>query len=157
MLNETLKFKAYISNKLQGYYPQAGDAVKLTDTWDWAGDLIKVDKIGIINGLCGDLEAHLQVIWNYSAFRGFNAFGAVNWEPDNIDSPYVQQARARSREFVSVSGGPGTIALPARLLVPTFETVPVRFWCWRELPKGDGGVDYTLDVPLWEWDGKGYD
>src|SRR5690349_15330105 len=34
-------------------FPQAGDAVRLTGIWEWAGSMIKVGEFGIIGGRVG--------------------------------------------------------------------------------------------------------
>lgn len=136
-------------------FPQAGDAVRLTGVWNWASEL-KVGEIGIINGSVGIPQEFLSVIWRYSAFRGYSSHGAAHYVPERL-SDYFRQMRAESLEFVSVSGGPGTIALPARLLKPTDELLVVNFWCWLDLPRANGGAYYTQAVPVWKWDGKGYE
>ncbi len=107
--------------------PMPGDAVRLTGPWCGADE----GKIGIIDGMIGRPEDLLGVTWNYAAFR--------------------------DDQFVSVSGGPGTIALPTNLLQPTDERITVRCWKWNSNGPGRGNSDpYTIEVPVWEWDGRNY-
>jgi hypothetical protein len=131
-------------------YPTGGDAVLLTAEWPWAGSSAKVGTFGIINRRNGGQYDDLQVTWNYSAFRGFSYRGAVacDLRKDNTSEGL--------RDHVSVSGGPGTICLPTRLLQPTDATTWVWFWCWRSIPQAQGSMQYQLEVPVWTWDGKGY-
>lgn len=111
-----------------------GDVVELVGEW-FGGN---PGATGVIGGVIGEPEDMLHVVFNCSAFRGKNS------------------AWSKGPEYVSCSGGPGTIALPAALLQPTGRTISRHFWRWKGLPCADGGEDYTLTVPLWTWDGQGY-
>jgi hypothetical protein len=138
-------------------FPQAGDAVQLTGTWDWAGSLVRLGDIGIIGGRVGVKYDDLSVTWHPSSFRGWSSLGG-----DMIDlrSKYSKdvddQLPEPVRDHVSCSGGPATIALPTKLLRPTEETTWVRYWCWHDMPRANSAVHYQLEVPVWNWDGKGY-
>jgi hypothetical protein len=112
--------------------PLPGHAVRLTKDWFGA----KAGQIGIIGGIVGLAPADLQITFNPSAFKRRQRKGREGLPCE-----------------VSCSGGPGTISTPASKLTPTGETVWVRFWDWKDLPRADGGEDYFEDVPLWEWDG----
>ena len=136
--------------------PEAGDAVRLTAPWPWAGSLLKVGEIGIIGGRVGIPCEHLQITWHASAFRGWPMYGCPEFPKERF-SQALQDYLKEQPVYVSCSGGPGTIALPSRLLVPTQEIIPVRFWAWSERPQANGGFQYQLSVPVWLWDGQGYD
>ena len=136
--------------------PEGGQAVRLTAEWPWAGSLIKVGAIGVINGFVGyPAEGGLHICWDHSTFRGWGGYGCPehDFRSPRLLEYYEQHPSAIS---VSSSGGPATIMLPPKLLRPTKEIVSVKFWCWKDFPKAGGGYHYVLDVPLWEWDGKGY-
>jgi len=112
-------------------HPLPGHAVRLTAPWS----ILKPGKIGILEGLVGVPHDDFSIIFNViGAFRG----GPTGKDPD---------------EYVSCSGGPGTISTPADQLTPTDETVTLWFWRWRDLPRAGGGEPYQLTVPLWEWSG----
>jgi len=138
-------------------YPSAGNAVRLTAVWPWAGNLIKVGSLGIIDGVEGAQQECLRIIWNYSAHRSWVAYGCpeADFRHREIEEK-LGKCRDNNPVFVNCSGGPGTIALPAKLLTSTEELATVRFWCWKDLPRANGGYQYMLDVPVWEWNGKGY-
>lgn len=137
--------------------PLPGHAVRLTDEWPWARTILEVGKIGIINGIEGIPSDQLHICWNHSTFRGWGLYGAPECD---ARSPLIKTAmetgKLSSAIAVSSSGGPATIALPAHLLKPTDEIVTVQLWCWRDIPRANGGRSYIMSVPLWEWDGKGY-
>lgn len=129
--NPTAAILVTSSVELIGSWPTGGIAVRLTGLWPWAGNLLDIGDIGIVDGYDDQPYCHLRIIWKFSAYR------------DN--------------HLTSCSGGPGTIGLPAELLVPTQETMKVRFWKFKDaLPSANNSVVYWLDVPVWEWDGKGY-
>ena len=134
-------------------YPQAGDVVRLTGCWPWAGSLIKLGSLGVINGIVGARQKRLEVTWNFSAFRGFSMYGSPERD---FRSDLGKYAPTDSTVFVSASGGPGTIALPAGLLKLTDEFVEIGCWCWRTMPRKDGGYYYKVKCRVWEWTGKGY-
>lgn len=113
--------------------PMPGDAVRLTGGFMFA----KPGAIGIIGGIVGQFEEDLHICFAYSAFRGGPYGGAIG------------------RDYVSCSGGPATIATPVEELVYTGETMPISFWRWKDAPRAGGGVHYTLEVPVWDWKGKG--
>jgi hypothetical protein len=128
--------------------PQAGDAVRLTGKFSFAD----VGKIGIIGGLVGKAQDELQVTWNYNAFRGYSCYGAEHCPQPTPRG--IVELHPHPDEFVSCSGGPGSIALPAWLLKPTTETLNARCWCWHDLPRAHSAVYYQVTVPVWEWDGQ---
>jgi hypothetical protein len=112
-------------------YPMPGDAVRLTRDWSF----VKAGQIAIIGGVIGERRNEYLICFAYSAFRGPN-------------SKYSEDRT----EFVSCSGGPAPY-IPTSVLRPTGQLHNVTFWRWIDLPRADGGQNYQLDVPLWEWDG----
>lgn len=116
-------------------YPKGGDAVRLIAPWSWG--MIDVGKIGVIEGRTDkEYKDNVEITFNYSCFRGKSSACS--------DGP----------EYVSCSGGPGTIATPVSELKPTNETTKIRVWRWKDVPRGGGGVDYEIEVPVWEWTPK---
>jgi hypothetical protein len=114
--------------------PSPGDAVRIRKpTSGWWSVGVKDGAIGIINGVVGTYPDHLEITFNYSAFRG----------PNN--------ARSGGPEYVSVSGGPGSMFTPIAELSATDETAEIWFWRWKDIPRAQGGEHYQLAVPLWEW------
>lgn len=111
--------------------PQAGHAVRITGSRDV---LVKEGSIGIVEGIVGLENApddEILVTFNFRAFRG----STIGLE----------------RTSCSASGGPAYY-LKAGSLTPTNETVTVTFWRWKDgWPGRDNGEEYTLDVPLWEY------
>lgn len=133
--------RAYGVSRLERYEQRChrgGDAVRLTREWSIA----KAGEIGIIGGRTDECQTDLHITFNASCFRGRSSGYAPAAEP----------------EYVSCSGGPATISTPvSRLRAPgpgLAAFVRRRFWQWKDLPRGGGGFDYELDVPLWEWDGR---
>jgi hypothetical protein len=117
-------------------WPRAGDAVRLKREW-W---FVKPGAIAIIDGMVGeDLKEDSRPVFGCrgQAFRG-PAGGTPGAE-----------------EYVSCSGGPAPISLPVRYLRPTDETIRFTFWKWRSTPQAHGGVEYELEVPVWDWFGEG--
>lgn len=53
--------------------------------------------------------------------------------------------------YISCSGGPIPITSAERLTYAG--STEQRFWHWKDRPRANGGVDYTLTVALWHWDG----
>lgn len=53
-----------------------------------------------------------------------------------------------------ISGGPSPV-IPVKDLRATGESVEHRFWRWRSSPQADGGLDYRVRVPVWEWEPRG--
>lgn len=50
------------------------------------------------------------------------------------------------------NGGPASIAyLDTRRLRPTDETYRLLAWSWIERPQANGGANFYLTVPVWEW------
>jgi hypothetical protein len=104
-------------------YPQAGDVVRLTAEWPWAGSLVKVGTYGVIEGCVGEKYDDLGVTWNYSAHRGWSCCGSPMVD---LRSKHFLALEKEWKEYVSCSGGPATIALPTKLLRPTDETELIR-------------------------------
>src|ERR1051325_7830748 len=92
--------------------PMPGDAVKLTGPFSVA----RPGAVGVVGGILGETPEDLHIVFGImGAFRGAS-FGRA---PDR---------------YVSVSGGPGTIATPAHRLRPTETLEKVRFWRWKDFP-----------------------
>ncbi|GEA16717.1 hypothetical protein E308F_29630 [Moorella sp. E308F] len=114
-------------------YPRGGDVVRLAAPWKWGG--LKKGAIGIIEGYTDqEYKDAVRIIFNvWSCFRGKS-------------SKYNT-----SSEFVECSGGPGTIATPVSELKPTNETIQLKVWRWKDIPREAGGEEYFVTVPIWEW------
>jgi hypothetical protein len=107
--------------------PNAGDAVRLMAPAPSMPELA-VGKVGILDGILGHPSptGGASIIWNPRTYRDDTC--------------------------VRVSGGPGTIWTPYAELRPTGETVTVTAWRFKDdYRAAANGVDYTVDVPLWEW------
>lgn len=116
--------------------PMPGDAVRIVNH---GFSISKIGSIGIIQGIVGRYpEDHLAGICfaAYSLFRGKSS--AYSTRP----------------EYVSCSGGPATIATDLRTLTPTDESKTLTAWRWKSLPCANGGEQYQVTVPLWDWDPK---
>jgi len=107
--------------------PRPGDAVRiLVDKVE-----VRAGDIAVLEGIVRDLKPDdLQMIcFRFSAYR----------DPD--DKP----------EYVSASGGPAW-KIPVGKLLPTDETVSLRFWRFKNgFQRAGNGVEYTLEVPLWDY------
>ncbi len=113
---------------LVGQVPMPGDLVRIFGYWE-----VPDGTLGVIDGLIGRPDDEMLVIFRPSgAFRGGGGFKF---------SPSV---------VASASGGPGLYA-PKEALEPTGEMHEFWFWRWREWAEGDGGMDYKLAVPVWDW------
>ena len=130
-IEELTQLAIMVRMRVMGNYPMPGDAVCVTDGWDLLGS----GQIGIISGIVGKPREYYDITFNASAFRGKNC-------------------PIECYEYVSCSGGPGTIATPAWKLRPTNEKISRQFWGWKDFPRRDGGVRFYMEVPLFEWDGK---
>lgn len=107
--------------------PNAGDAVRLMAPAPSMPELA-VGKVGILDGILGHPSptGGASIIWNPRTYRDDTC--------------------------VRVSGGPGTIWTPYAELRPTGETVTVTVWRFKDdYRAAANGVDYTVDVPLWDW------
>lgn len=118
--------------------PMPGDVVELTGKWSIA----EVGQWGVINGTVGEFEEEREVT--------FGCGGQIFRGPNHGFLP------PEAPQYVSCSGGPGIWYLPMRLLKPTGRTKTIQCWKWRDVPRACGGVPHTVTVPVWEWDGKGY-
>ena len=105
--------------------PTAGDTVLLTAPWSIA----PAGSWGVIGGMVNVHEDFLHICFRAGCFN--------------------------NGHYVSCSGGPATIALPAFLLDPTPEVRDQDFWTWQDTPRAGGGVYYSKIVPVWHWDGFG--
>lgn len=113
------------------HIPQAGDMVRCAPFW-WMRDCTEVRLQG---------ELGLQR-------RGYTIANHVGgWSMTRPDPE-------KRRRFVSMgNGGPSSIMyLDARRLRPTDERMLVRVWDFAFNPEAHNGVDYLVDVPVWEWD-----
>lgn len=107
--------------------PRPGDVV-VAET---ATSLIKAGQRGVIDGGNHYGDDLLMVVFAPSAHR----------RRPTADDPHP--------DYVSVSGGPCPPIRPDEL---TFVgTTEQRFWCWKDLPRAGGGIDYTDTVNLWSW------
>lgn len=107
--------------------PNAGDAVRLMAPAKGMPELA-LGKVGILDGILGHPSptGGASIIWNPRTYRDDTC--------------------------VRVSGGPGTIWTPYAELRPTGETVTVTVWRFKDdYRAAANGVDYTVDVPLWDW------
>lgn len=114
--------------------PMPGDAVRLTGRYPGVAQ----GAVAVIQGIVGRPEAECSVVFFAHAFRGTS----------DATCPPGCQIR------VSCGGGP-VMNVPAKELTYTGERRTAYFWHWRAMPQGDGGQDYTLDVPVWNWAGLG--
>lgn len=104
--------------------PMPGDAVRLDGKYLW----VKPGAIGILGGLIGTAQDDYSLTFSPSAYRQYRDHGSV-----------------------MVSGGP-VPRVDLGSLVPTGETVRMRFWRFRDGEvRAHNGEDYWLDVPLWGW------
>lgn len=107
-------------------WPEPGDAVRLAAPWPWAGSLVDVGDVGVIEGGLGERPEHAGICFRHGTFRGHG--------------------------YVSSSGGPATIATELARLRPTGEDVLMDVWEWNERGPGMGnGRYYQVLVPLWDW------
>lgn len=107
--------------------PNAGDAVRIMAPAKGMPELA-VGRIGILDGMLGQPSdtGGASIMFNPRTYRDDTR--------------------------VSVSGGPGTIWTPYAELRLTSETVTVTAWRFKNDRRAVGnGVEYTIDVPLWEW------
>ena len=56
----------------------------------------------------------------------------------------------RDEKYVSTSGGPGHY-IKTKDLVKTSRVETKPFWCWKDMPRADGGRNYRAPVRVWEW------
>lgn len=103
--------------------PMAGDAVLLTAPWSIA----PAKSWGVIGGMCSIEDDFLHICFHANCFNDGHS--------------------------VSCSGGPATIALPAFLLIPSDGIKQQNFWKWKDVPRAGGGIGYSTEVPVWEWNG----
>jgi hypothetical protein len=115
------------------FYVQGACAVRLARPWRWGG--LKPGAIGLTDGVIGKPKHQfVSVTFNYSAHIGPGGL----WE-------------ARPKIYCSCSGGPGTISTPVEELTDTGQWIFVNAWRWRRQAEGNGGEDYRIGVPLFEW------
>jgi len=133
-IEELTQLAIMVRMRLLGNYPLPGDAVRLIGNYPGVGE--SPGAIGIIGGVVGKPRENYDITFNASAFRGKSS--RIGPGP----------------EYVSCSGGPGTIATPAWKLVPTNGKVLVTFWRWRNYPGKGNGESFHLFVPVFHWDGK---
>lgn len=106
--------------------PQGGDAVRLAAPWPWAGDMVKVGDIGVLQGPAGRDVDGGSIMFHHSTFR--------------------------DEGTVSSSGGPGTIWTEATALRPTDERVTLKVWKWKDgWARAHNGAGYEIEVPVWDW------
>ena len=108
-------------------FPRGGDAVVLLSPWKWAGSLVNVGDIGIIDGMVQENATEdVQITFRYSAFN--------------------------DGEVCSVSGGPGTISTPITELFRMPGQKEIVFWRWKHgIPGANRGCHYQKLVPVWGW------
>ena len=108
-------------------FPRGGDAVVLLSPWEWAGSLVNVGDIGIIDGLVRKSATEdVQITFRYSAFN--------------------------DGEVCQCSGGPGTISTPITELFRMPGLKKITFWRWKNgIPGAGRGCHYEKEVPVWGW------
>lgn len=113
---------------------QGACACRLASPWGWAREL-PLGSIGIVDGAIGHpIEESCSITFGYRAHIGPTGL----WQ-------------ARPLIWSSVSGGPGTIRTPITELTFTGEWITINAWRWRNHAEANGGEDYRLDVPLFDW------
>lgn len=114
--------------------PMPGDVVRLSA--DWYGSNT-AGVMGVLDGVEGHAKDEYLCVLRPSAFRG----------PSTAFS-------GDKGVFISCSGGPCPFIRPEEL-VWTGETVQRWYWMWRATPEADGGINYQLEVPVWDWAPRG--
>lgn len=113
--------------------PLPGDVVRIRGDGYYAA---RDGELAVINPRSLARRGEVMVTLRASAFRG-------------PPTPYSD-----GPVIISISGGPSPI-IPVTDLRATGEAVEHRFWRWRSSPQGDGGLDYRVRVPVWEWTPRG--
>jgi len=110
--------------------PRPGDAVRITaDSVE-----VRAGEIAVLEGVVRDLKPDdfQMICFRFSAYR----------DPVESTGP----------EYVRASGGPAWY-ISADELKPTNETVILRFWKFKNgIRRAGNGVEYTLEVPVWDYD-----
>lgn len=75
--------------------------------------------------------------------------GAIGFAEDSYMAVFAASA-FRDARVVSCSGGPAPY-VACDELQPTGEMITQLFWRWKDLPRANGGEQYLLEVPLWDW------
>lgn len=115
------------------FYVQGACAVRLSRPWRWGG--LKPGAIGLTDGVIGKPKHQfVSITFNYSAHIGPSGL----WE-------------SRPKIYCSCGGGPATIGTPVEELTDTGQWLFVNAWRWRRQAEGNGGEDYRIGVPLFEW------
>jgi hypothetical protein len=121
-----------LSRALRGErVPLPGDLVRVRGSGYYGardGQLAVIDGKGTLTD-AGEVMATLDA----SSFRGPR-------------SPYSD-----GPVCVSNSGGPCPI-IRVKDLRATGESIEHWFWRWRSSPQADGGLEYRVRVPVWEWE-----
>lgn len=112
--------------------PCAGDVVRLVAPgWEWGmvnKESCYIGAIGMIGGETGKSRDHADITFRFSA---------------HID------------QYVSCSGGPGTIHTDMSKLRPTDEVILVEAWRWIDgRAARDNALHYRREARVWEWDGQ---
>lgn len=105
--------------------PMPGNLVRIFNSQDC---LIKDSSFGVIEGIVGEFRDEYLVCFNaYSVFR--------------------------DKDIVSASGGPAFF-IKVSELKETAETKERPFWKWKDLPRADGGEQYTVTETVWDFTRK---
>lgn len=105
--------------------PMPGDAVRLDGVYGCGAER---GYIGVLNGHIGEAQDKYFLTFHASAYRQKIDGGSVN-----------------------ASGGP-VPRVGTEDLIPTGETINVRFWRFRNGEvRAHNKEDYWLEVPLWSW------
>ncbi|CAG0970895.1 MAG: hypothetical protein OIN86_10195 [Candidatus Methanoperedens sp.] len=105
-------------------YPMPGELVRIINSKDC---LIKEGSFGVIEGIVGQRRDEYLVCFNaYSTFK---------------------------EDSVSSSGGPAYM-IKTSDLVAAVGTKEWYFWKWKDLPRADGGVQFSETCRIWDFDLK---
>lgn len=66
------------------------------------------------------------------------------WGPSRGPATYTEQDR------MSTSGGPFKTLNVEDLDLEYVGPVRHKFWCWKDIPRANGGEDYFREVSLWK-------
>jgi len=109
--------------------PMAGHLVRLRGPWS-------IMNAGDLAGLQGRIGERRRGFTIANARGGWHC--GMNPDRDN----YLSMG----------NGGPASIVeLDSRVLHWTGETGRLRAWSWVESPQANGGANFLLTVPVWEW------
>ena len=107
--------------------PRPGDAIRILAVKYEA----RAGDIGVLGGIVRDLNPEDEELICFS-FRAYH-------DPDN------------KPEYVNPSGGPAWYVTAGKL-IPTNETVSLRFWRFKGgIQRAGNDEEYLLEVPVWNY------